>query len=81
VATVTKFAVKDHDLVPEHILLTPEEGEVVLRQYGIEAPQLPKIHVSDPAAKEAGAKVGDIIRIVRRSPTARQSIFYRLVID
>jgi DNA-directed RNA polymerase subunit H len=81
VAVVTKFAVKDHDLVPEHILLTPEESEVVLRQYGIEAPQLPKIHVNDPASKEIGAKVGDIIRIVRRSPTAKQSIFYRLVID
>lgn len=78
---MTKFAVKDHDLVPEHILLAPEECEEVLRRYGIEAPQLPKIHVSDPAAKEIGAKVGDIIRIVRRSPTAKQSIFYRLVID
>ncbi len=78
---MTKFAVKDHDLVPEHILLAPEECEEVLRRYGLEAPQLPKIHVSDPAAKEIGAKVGDIIRIVRRSPTAKQSIFYRLVID
>ncbi len=78
---MTKFAVKDHDLVPEHILLTPEESEVVLRQYGIEAPQLPKIHVNDPAAKEIGAKVNDIIKIMRKSPTAKQSIFYRLVID
>ncbi|MFB3765270.1 MAG: DNA-directed RNA polymerase subunit H [Methanotrichaceae archaeon] len=76
-----KFAVKDHELVPEHILLTPEEGEKVLELYGIEAPQLPKIHVSDPAAKEINAKVGDIIKIIRRSPTANQSIFYRLVID
>jgi DNA-directed RNA polymerase subunit H len=32
-------------------------------------------------AKEIEAKVGDIIRVVRRSPTAKQSIFYRLVID
>ncbi len=78
---MNKFAVKDHDLVPEHILLTPEEAEVVLRRYGIEAPQLPKIHVTDPAAKEIEAKVGDIIRIIRKSPTAKQSIFYRLVID
>jgi DNA-directed RNA polymerase subunit H len=78
---VTKFAVKDHDLVPEHILLSIEEGEAILRTYGIEAPQLPKIHVSDPVAKEIGAKVGDIIKVVRRSPTAKQSIFYRLVID
>jgi DNA-directed RNA polymerase subunit H len=78
---VTKFAVKDHESVPEHVLLTPEEGEKVLRTYGIEAPQLPKIHVTDPAAKEIEAKVGDIIKVVRRSPTARESIFYRLVID
>ena len=76
-----KFAVKDHDNVPEHILLTPEEGEKILALYGIEAPQLPKIHVNDPAAKEINAKVGDIIRIIRRSPTANQSVFYRLVID
>jgi DNA-directed RNA polymerase subunit H len=78
---VTKFAIKDHELVPEHALLPPEEGEEVLRKYGVEASQLPKIHVDDPAAKEIGAKVGDIIKIIRMSPTARQSIFYRLVID
>ncbi len=76
-----KFAVKDHENVPEHILLTPEEGEKVLGTYGIEAPQLPKIHINDPAAKEINAKVGDIIKIIRRSPTANQSVFYRLVID
>jgi DNA-directed RNA polymerase subunit H len=78
---VTKFAAKDHDLVPEHVLLSVEEGETVLSAYGIEAPQLPKIHVNDPVAKEIGAKVGDIIKVIRRSPTAKQSIFYRLVID
>jgi len=78
---MTKFAVKDHEMVPEHVLLTPEEGVQVLKSFGIEAPQLPKIHVSDPAAKEIGAKVGDIIKIIRKSTTAKQSIFYRLVID
>jgi len=78
---VTKFAVKDHEMVPEHILLTPEEGSEVLKEFGIDAPQLPKIHATDPAAKEIGAKVGDIIKIIRRSTTAKHSIFYRLVID
>jgi DNA-directed RNA polymerase subunit H len=68
-------------MVPEHILLTPEEGEEVLKRFGIVAPQLPKIHISDPASKEIGAKVGDIIKVIRKSTTARQSIFYRLVID
>jgi DNA-directed RNA polymerase subunit H len=78
---VTKFAVRDHDSVPEHILLTPEESQEVLNRYLIEASNLPKIHVTDPAAKEIGAKVGDVIKILRRSPTAKQSVFYRLVID
>jgi len=78
---VTKFAIKDHEMVPEHVLLTPEESAVVLKGFGIVAPQLPKIHVSDPAAKEIGAKVGDVIKVIRKSTTAKQSIFYRLVID
>ncbi len=78
---MTKFAVRDHEMVPDHILLTPEEGLEVLKGFGIEAPQLPKIHISDPAAKEIGAKVGDIIKIIRKSTTAKHSIFYRLVID
>lgn len=77
----TKFAVQDHESVPKHVLLSPEESEVVLKRYGIDAPQLPKIHVNDPAAKEIEAKVGDIIKVIRKSPTAKQSIFYRLVID
>lgn len=78
---MTKFAVKDHEMVPEHVLLSQQEGEEVLKGFSIEAPQLPKIHINDPAAKEIGAKVGDIIKVIRKSPTAKQSIFYRLVID
>jgi DNA-directed RNA polymerase subunit H len=81
VVSVTKFAVRDHEMVPEHVLLTPDECEQVLSAYHIDAPQLPKIHVTDPAAKEIEAKVGDIIKIIRKSTTAKQSIFYRLVID
>ena len=76
-----KFAVKDHELVPEHVLLTPEEAEEVLKAYKAEAPQLPKIFVNDPAAKEIGAKVGDVIKVIRKSYSAWQSVFYRLVID
>ena len=78
---MTKFAIKDHEMVPEHILLSSEEGKEVLDALGIEAPRLPKIHVNDPAAKEIGAKVGDVIKVIRTSSTARQSVFYRLVID
>jgi len=78
---VTKFAVKIMRWFRNTCCSTPEEGMQVLSDFDITAPQLPKIHVNDPAAKEIGAKVGDIIKIVRKSTTARQSIFYRLVID
>lgn len=78
---MTKFAVKDHELVPEHIILLPEESEEVLMKYGVDAAQLPKIHVNDPVVREIGAKVGDIVKIIRKSPTAKHSTFYRLVID
>ena len=66
---MTKFAVRDHEMVPDHVLLTPEEGVEVLKGFNIVAPQLPKIHINDPAAKEIGAKVGDIIKIVRKVRT------------
>jgi len=31
VVLVTKFAVRDHEMVPDHVLLTPEEGVEVLK--------------------------------------------------
>ena len=40
-----------------------------------------KLAACEAVAKEIEAKVGDIIKIVRRSPTAKKSVFYRLVID
>ncbi|MBN1323374.1 MAG: DNA-directed RNA polymerase subunit H [Methanotrichaceae archaeon] len=76
-----KFSVLDHELVPPHILLSPEEAEEVLHKFNVQAPQLPKVHVNDPVAKEIGSKVGDVIKVIRHSPTAKESVFYRLVID
>lgn len=76
-----KFALQDHDLVPSHHLLSPEELDVVLKSYGVDSAQLPKIHVTDPVVKEIGGKVGDVVSIIRKSSTSGESVFYRLVID
>jgi len=67
-------------LVPKHEVLSKEEAEELLRSLGIKKEQLPKIKATDPIAKEIGAKVGDIVKITRESPTAGRSIAYRLVI-
>lgn len=75
-----KINLQDHILVPTHELITKEEAEELLKTLTIEKEQLPKIKESDPVAKEIKAKVGDIVRIVRDSPTAGKSITYRLVV-
>ncbi|HIP63391.1 MAG TPA: DNA-directed RNA polymerase subunit H [Archaeoglobus profundus] len=71
---------QDHILVPKHEVLSKEEAEEVLKVLGVRPEQLPKIRADDPIAKEIGAKVGDIVRIIRESPTAGVSIAYRLVV-
>ncbi len=75
-----KIRLQDHILVPKHEVLSKEEAEEVLKTLGIKPEQLPKIRADDPIAKEIGAKVGDIVRIIRDSPTAGKTIAYRLVI-
>ncbi len=79
--TFPVFDIFEHVLVPKHEILTPEEREKVLAQYRVKPYQLPQIKASDPAVKAVGAKPGDIIRIIRRSPTAGEHIAYRYVVE
>jgi len=75
------YDVFQHELVPKHILLKPEERKKVLEQYHIQPYQLPYINTSDPAARAVGAKPGDIIKVIRKSQTAGESDFYRYVVE
>jgi DNA-directed RNA polymerase subunit H (RpoH/RPB5) len=79
--TFPVFDIFEHVLVPKHEILTTEEREKVLAQYRVKPYQLPQIKASDPAAKAIGAKPGDIIRIIRKSPTAGEHIAYRYVVE
>jgi DNA-directed RNA polymerase subunit H len=76
-----KFNVLEHQLVPEHILLSEPEVEEVLNHYKITRGQLPKIKTSDVVVKQIEAKPGDVLKIVRKSLTAGKAIAYRLVIE
>jgi DNA-directed RNA polymerase subunit H len=75
-----KFTILDHELVPKHILLTKEEKKQLLKQLKIRPEQLPWIRASDPVAKLIGAKPGDIVKIIRKSPTAGETVAYRFVV-
>jgi len=76
-----KFNVMEHQLVPEHIILTEEEVQEVLTRYKITRGQLPKIKTSDGVVKQIEANPGDVLKIIRKSLTAGQAISYRLVME
>jgi DNA-directed RNA polymerase subunit H len=70
----------EHEYVPKHELLSKEEAIKVLKELGVRPEQLPWIRASDPVARLLGAKPGDIVRVIRKSPTAGVSIAYRFVV-
>ena len=70
--------ITEHELVPKHILLKPEEKQELLKRYKIKESQLPKIFVNDPVAKYLGLKRGEVVKIVRFSETAGKYITYRI---
>lgn len=70
----------DHEMVPKHELMTKKEKEVLLKKLGITEKGLPKIFSDDPAIRNLNAKPGDVIRITRKSPTAGQTFYYRIVV-
>jgi len=79
--TEEKFEIMRHDLVPHHEIMTDEEKERLLKDYEIQIDQLPKILNTDPVSLYVGAKPGQILKITRKSHTAREAVAYRLVVE
>ena len=70
-----------HVLVPEHTILSEKESKELLEKYNIKPDQLPKILHTDPTVIAIGAKPGQIIKVVRKSQTAKYAVAYRLVVE
>lgn len=70
-----------HNLVPDHIIISEKEKKELLDKYNIEANQLPKILDEDPVMLSIGAKSGQIVKIIRKSDTAKIATAYRLVVE
>lgn len=75
-----EFDILKHSLVPLHTIISSEEKEELLQKYKITPNQLPKIFSNDVVVKAIAAKPGDILKIIRKSPTAEKTTYYRLVI-
>ncbi len=81
-----KFNVLQHELVPEHHLISKDEEDKVLKELEIRRDLLPKISRSDPAIKAleeilGPLESGRIIKIIRKSPTTGYSVYYRVIAD
>lgn len=70
-----------HELVPEHEILSNDDKAAVMERFQVNEGQLPKILISDPVVEMIGAKPGNVIRITRRSQTAGEAIYYRIVVE
>ena len=79
--TFPAFDLFQHRLVPKHEILSEEEKEELLLKYRVQPYQLPQISSLDPTVKAIGAKPGDILRIIRKSPTAGEHLAFRYVVE
>lgn len=69
-----------NDLVPKHVILTDNEKHELLNLYKITLRQLPRILLNDPVIQNLGGKIGDVVKIVRKSSVAGESLYYRVVV-
>ena len=70
-----------HKLVPFHVILSEKERNEFLENYKITPDQLPKILNTDPVATYIDAQPGQIVKIIRKSHTAKEAVAYRLVVE
>ena len=67
-------------LVPKHEILSEEEKMKILEELNASPKQLPRIKEDDPVIKILGGKHGDIVKITRKSLTAGECHYFRIVV-
>ncbi len=75
-----KADIRKHALIPKHVKLSEKEKEEVLKRYNASVDDFPRILKRDAALQGMNVKFGDMVKIVRKSATAGQTIFYRVVV-
>jgi len=75
-----KIDIEKHELVPKHIIMNEKEKQELLEKYGITLKQLPRILISDPMIQAMNGNIGDVVKIIRKSQTAGETVYYRVVV-
>ena len=74
-----QFNILEHAYVPKHVILTPEEADVMKKRYNIiKDTELPEISRFDPVAQAIGMRPGQLCKIIRPSKTAITADYYRI---
>lgn len=78
---IKKIDITKHMLVPKHAIMSEAEKKKLTDVLKLSGKELPKILKTDSALAGLKVKEGDIIKIIRKSPTAGEVVFYRRVIS
>ncbi len=82
VKKMAKVDISKHEFVPKHVKLSEADVEKLLSSYNISKKQLPKILKKDPAIRDfENIEAGNVIKIIRKSATCGESVYYRVVAD
>ena len=73
------FNVLDHEMQPTFRILSDDEKQEIMKRYNIvKDKEFPDISRFDPVSQAIGVRPGQLIEIIRSSPTAVKSLYYRI---
>jgi DNA-directed RNA polymerase subunit H (RpoH/RPB5) len=77
-----QYNILNHQLVPQHIVLTDAEAIEIKKKYNIlDDNQIPDISRFSPVSQVIGLRPGEMCRIYRPSKTAIKAEFYRICLN